>query len=88
MQQNFTCPHCQQSLFNGESTETHHIIPRALGGSDNTRNLVILHYYCHKAQHKVAVRATQRPKTDTPKEQYSKENLTKEMSINKQLSLF
>ncbi|WP_446684502.1 HNH endonuclease [Cyanobacterium sp. HL-69] len=40
-QQNFTCPHCQQSLFNGESTEIHHIIPRALGGSDNTKNLVI-----------------------------------------------
>lgn len=88
IQQNFTCPHCQQSLFNGESTEIHHIIPRALGGSDYTNNLVILHYYCHKAQHKVAVRATQRHKTDTPKEQHSTENVTEEMSNNKQLSLF
>lgn len=88
MQQNFICPHCNQSLLNGESTETHHIIPRALGGSDYTKNLVILHHYCHKAQHKVAVRATQRHKTNTPKGQYSHENATEELLINKQLSLF
>jgi len=91
LQQNFTCPHCEQSLFNGESTEIHHIIPRALGGSDYTKNLVILHYYCHKAQHKIAVRATQRIKTNTPKGQYSHENATEELLNNKQpiqLSLF
>ena len=50
--QNYICPHCSQTLFNDEITNVHHIKPRHLGGSNKTDNLVILHYFCHQAQHK------------------------------------
>jgi RNA-directed DNA polymerase len=49
--QNFNCPHCGESLFNGEPYDVHHIVPKAKGGSDYQNNLVILHRECHKATH-------------------------------------
>ena len=45
------CPVCGDSLFNGELMETHHIIPVAQGGSDDTENLQHLHTACHKQVH-------------------------------------
>lgn len=49
--QNFTCPHCDQTLFNGEPYDVHHITPKSKGGNDRISNLVLLHKECHKAKH-------------------------------------
>lgn len=49
--QNHKCPHCGESLFNGEPYDAHHIVPKKDGGSDYQNNLVILHRECHKATH-------------------------------------
>ena len=49
--QNWKCPVCGESLFNGEEIETHHIIPVKDGGSDDTENLIHLHSSCHKQVH-------------------------------------
>ena len=50
-QQNWICPNCKQSLFNGEDIETHHIVPVKDGGSDDSENLIHLHIACHKQEH-------------------------------------
>ena len=50
-QQNWKCPNCKQSLFNGEDIETHHIFPAKEGGSDDTENLIHLHSASHKQEH-------------------------------------
>ena len=49
--QNWNCPVCGDGLFNGEPMETHHILPVAQGGSDDTENLMHLHKACHKQVH-------------------------------------
>lgn len=49
--QSWKCPVCGDSLFNGEPIETHHIVPAAEGGSDDTENLKHLHKACHKQVH-------------------------------------
>jgi RNA-directed DNA polymerase len=49
--QNYKCPNCGQSLFNGKDIETHHIILVKDGGSDDTENLIHLHSACHKQEH-------------------------------------
>ena len=49
--QNYQCPNCGQSLFNGEDIETHHIVSVKDGGSDDTENLIHLHSACHKQEH-------------------------------------
>lgn len=49
--QNYLCPVCNQSIFNGEETQIHHLIPRNQGGSDQINNLVHLHIYCHHKTH-------------------------------------
>ena len=51
IRQNYKCPNCGQSLFNGEDIETHHIVPVKEGGSDDTENLIHLHSACHKQEH-------------------------------------
>ena len=50
-QQRFRCQICGESIFNGEPTQIHHIIPRNEGGSDNIKNLVHVHTYCHHKIH-------------------------------------
>jgi len=42
------CPVCNSELLNNEELEIHHIKPRKKGGSDEPKNLVILHKMCHK----------------------------------------
>jgi RNA-directed DNA polymerase len=49
--QNWKCPICGEPLFNGEEIETHHIVPVAQGGGDDTENLQHLHKMCHKQEH-------------------------------------
>jgi len=46
------CPHCGQSLFNGEEVHIHHKIPRTEGGSNLVSNLVALHMVCHLQLHR------------------------------------
>lgn len=49
--QNYKCPTCKEYLTNGEAIETHHIVPVAQGGLDDTSNLQHLHTACHKQVH-------------------------------------
>ena len=49
--QNWKCPICGEPLLNGESIETHHIVPVAQGGLDDISNLQHLHTPCHKQVH-------------------------------------
>jgi RNA-directed DNA polymerase len=44
--QNFLCPVCSQSLFNGEELHVHHILPREAGGEEKYKNLLLLHEDC------------------------------------------
>ena len=49
--QDFVCPHCGDSLNNGEELHEHHVQFRSKGGSDHASNLEVLHLYCHQAKH-------------------------------------
>lgn len=49
--QNFVCPKCKESLFNGETLHTHHIIPKSNGGKDTYKNLQLVHLFCHQQIH-------------------------------------
>jgi RNA-directed DNA polymerase len=49
--QNWKCPSCGDSLFNGEPIETHHVVPVAEGGLNDRENLMHLHKACHKQVH-------------------------------------
>ena len=49
--QNWKCLICGQPLLNGESIETHHIVPVAQGGLHDISNLQHLHTPCHKQVH-------------------------------------
>ena len=46
------CLVCRDSLFNGEELHIHHRIPKAEGGTDQTRNLALLHVTCHQQVHR------------------------------------
>lgn len=56
--QNWKCPKCGESLFNGEEIETHHIVSVAEGGTDDVENLQHLHKPCHKQVHKTQVKTS------------------------------
>ncbi|NEQ11815.1 MAG: group II intron reverse transcriptase/maturase, partial [Moorea sp. SIO4E2] len=45
------CTHCGLTFRDGDLMETHHILPRALGGKDNIGNLELLHLHCHDKIH-------------------------------------
>lgn len=49
--QEFVCPICGESLFNGEDTHLHHIVPRHQGGKDTYSNLQLVHMFCHQQIH-------------------------------------
>jgi len=42
------CPHCGESLFNGEHVEVHHLQPKKQGGTNRYSNLQLVHLYCHQ----------------------------------------
>ena len=50
-EQDWKCPICGDSLFNGEEIDTHHIEPVKSGGSNDRENLIHLHKACHKQVH-------------------------------------
>ncbi len=41
------CTHCGLSFFEQDVMEVDHIVPRALGGKDEYKNLQLLHRHCH-----------------------------------------
>ncbi len=45
------CPVCQETLFNGEELQVHHVVPRSQGGKDTYNNLRLLHLFCHQHVH-------------------------------------
>ncbi|NET69416.1 MAG: group II intron reverse transcriptase/maturase [Moorea sp. SIO1G6] len=45
------CTHCGLTFRDGDLIEKHHIIPRALGGSNLDKNLELLHLHCHDEKH-------------------------------------
>ena len=47
-----SCPVCRDTLFNGEELHIHHILPKEDGGTDQYRNLALLHVYCHQQVHR------------------------------------
>lgn len=49
--QEFVCPMCGISLFNGEELHRHHIVPRHQGGKDTYSNLQLVHLFCHQQIH-------------------------------------
>ena len=49
--QKWKCPICGEPLLNGESIETHHIVPVAQGGLNDISNLQHLPTPCHKQVH-------------------------------------
>jgi RNA-directed DNA polymerase len=51
--QNWRCPVCHDSLFNGEALHTHHRVQVKDGGTDKEENLIHLHQACHQQVHRV-----------------------------------
>jgi RNA-directed DNA polymerase len=49
--QDYKCPMCNESLFNGETLHCHHLVPRHQGGRDIYSNLQLMHFYCHQQIH-------------------------------------
>ncbi len=49
--QNYVCPKCKETLFNGEQLHIHHIIPKSIGGKDTYNNLQMVHLFCHQQIH-------------------------------------
>jgi RNA-directed DNA polymerase len=50
--QRANCPHCGQSLFNGEEIHIHHKTPRHQGGTNHASNLMAVHLVCHAQIHR------------------------------------
>lgn len=47
---NNICPHCEESLHNGEPVELHHIISVKDGGKYSLKNMQPLHQICHQSR--------------------------------------
>ena len=62
------CPYCGHSFRDGDKMEVDHIIPRAIGGKDEYKNLQLLHRHCHQK------------KTANDLKEIRKRNLTKTMN--------
>lgn len=45
---NFLCKVCDGALSPGQELDIHHVLPKKLGGTDNIKNLIVLHRECHK----------------------------------------
>ena len=48
------CPICREHITESTRWEIHHVLPRALGGSDALSNLMLLHTNCHWQVHSKA----------------------------------
>jgi RNA-directed DNA polymerase len=45
------CMWCDRSFKNGDLIESHHIVPKSLGGKDVYKNLALMHKHCHDQYH-------------------------------------
>ncbi|MBK1989001.1 group II intron reverse transcriptase/maturase [Sphaerospermopsis aphanizomenoides BCCUSP55] len=59
--QDYLCPVCHESLFNGETLHRHHVTPRYQKGKNNLANLQLVHYYCHQQIHSIKVKYSSPP---------------------------
>ena len=51
--QNYVCPICKRSITDfKEGLEIHHVVPKYHGGSDEYKNLKLVHISCHIEYHK------------------------------------
>jgi RNA-directed DNA polymerase len=50
--QGYVCAVCKGELFNGEELHLDHVIPRTQGGTNDDRNLRLVHFYCHHQIHR------------------------------------
>jgi RNA-directed DNA polymerase len=46
------CSHCEFIFKNEDVMEVDHIVPRAIGGKDEYKNLQLLHRHCHEVKTK------------------------------------
>ncbi|NEP33277.1 group II intron reverse transcriptase/maturase [Moorena sp. SIO3B2] len=53
------CAHCGLTFRDGDYMETHHILPRALGGSNKDENLELLHLHCHDKKHGTKIHSSE-----------------------------
>ena len=42
------CAHCGDPFLLSDKIETHHIIPKRMGGAEKLNNYQLLHHTCHK----------------------------------------
>lgn len=49
--QKYICPICKESLQTGETLEIHHKVPKVYGGTNEYKNLQLLHTSCHIQYH-------------------------------------
>ena len=56
--QNYKCPMCNQPLlmYDFNSIDIHHIVPKSQGGQDTYDNLEYLHEDCHMTKHAIATK--------------------------------
>lgn len=54
--QDYVCPQCGVTLFNGEELHVHHRKPKYQGGTDEESNLLLVHLYCHQQIHSKGVK--------------------------------
>jgi RNA-directed DNA polymerase len=59
------CPICGYSFRDGDKMDVDHIIPKAIGGKDEYKNLQLLHRHCH--QKKTAIDLKKIRELDTKK---------------------
>ncbi|MCU0835994.1 MAG: HNH endonuclease [Chromatiaceae bacterium] len=52
------CPQCGQAISKATGWHVHHVVPKALGGSDKPHNLSLLHPNCHRQLHCLERKAT------------------------------
>ncbi|MDQ3685704.1 MAG: HNH endonuclease [Acidobacteriota bacterium] len=48
------CPHCGESLFNGEEVHAHRVQPGKEGGEYTYSNIRLVHLFCHQQIHATA----------------------------------
>jgi RNA-directed DNA polymerase len=47
VKQKFKCNHCKELFKHDSVTEIDHIVPKACGGTNEAKNLQVLHRHCH-----------------------------------------
>jgi RNA-directed DNA polymerase len=89
--QRYLCPLCGQFICdNREGLEVHHIIPRALGGADEYKNLQLVHISCHIDHHtkhpvngKIATQQELRKEKNEREEQAFRQKILEELQRRK-----